>query len=149
MEKAILIPMNEERGISAREAIIRRQGAVFWRLIAPGGWVATGFPHPEIHNGYIYDVSVEKVTHECEIAWVKPMSHVPFDDGQKYGIGMYKHRDEYDTVAGWFYVFNIVAIRPLGQPLSLSAFRKYEGGEPVKLVRNYCIVQSPVGAKCE
>jgi hypothetical protein len=152
VEKAILIPANPKRqfrsgqqegAITAHEDRIREQGAVFWRLIAPGDWVAAEFPHAEIRKGYLYDVGVRNVTHTCDISWIRPMSEVPFEDWQKYSLGKYESQADYDEAAELFYVFNITAIRSLDQPLPLSAFRKYKNGEPVKLVRNYCIVESP------
>jgi hypothetical protein len=146
MGKAILIPMDEEGGIPAREAKIRQQGANHWLLIAPGEWIADVFPHPEICKGFIYDISEKKVTHECDISWIKPMSEVPVEDVRKYGRG-FENQEDYDELAEIFYVFNITAFRQLEKPLPLSAFRKYKDEQPVKLVRNYCIVQEPVKAE--
>lgn len=143
MGKAILIPMNEEMGILGREAKIREHGGNLWFLIAPGEWIADVFPHPEITKGFIYDVDEKKVTHECDISWIKPVTEVPYEDYCKYGSGRMSQED-YAELAEIFYGFYITAFRQLAQPLSLSAFRKYKNGEPVKLVRNYCIVQEPV-----
>ena len=154
MNKAILIPANpfrkflggqDEGSIEAHEKKIREQGAVFWRLIAPGNWVAAEFPHAEIRNGYLYDVSIKKVTHTCKISWIRPMSELSFEDSHKYFLENFQSQDYFCKVAEAFYVLKITDIRLLNQPLPPSEFRKYNNGEPVKLVRNYCIVRNQGG----
>ena len=142
MGKAILIPMNEEMGILGREAKIRKHGANLWFLKAPGDWVADVFPHPEITKGFIYDVDEKYVTHECDISWIKPGTEVPYEDYCKYGSGRTSAED-YAEIAEIFYVFHITAFRRLTNPLALSDFKKHKDGEPVKLVRNYCVIQEP------
>ncbi len=152
MDKAILIPANPKRqfrggqqegSIEAHAAKILNYGAVFWRLVAPGDWVAAEFPHAEIRKGYLYDVSLRKVTHTCDISWIKPMSELSYGESHMYFLENFEGQEHFQEVSELFYVLNITEIRKLEQPLSLSQFRKYSDGEPVKLVRNYCIVQNP------
>lgn len=152
MEKAILIPANPKtdfeggpRGnIAAYEERIKELGAVFWRLVVPGDWAAGEFPHPEIRLGYLYDVAEKMVTHVCDISWIKPMSDISYEDSQRYSLGKYDTKEEYDERAEAFYIFHIPAIRRLEGPRPLSSFHKFKDGQPVKLVRNYCIVQDPI-----
>lgn len=156
MNKTILIPANpfrkflggqDEGSIEAHDKKIREEGSVYWRLRAPGNWVAAEFPHAEIRNGYLYDGSIKKVTHTCDISWIRPMSGLSFEDSNKYFLENFQSQDHFREVAELFYVLKITDIRPLDQPIPLSEFRKYNNGEPVKLVRNYCIVQNLGGEK--
>ena len=80
MKKAILIPANpfrknlggqDEGSIEANEKNICEVGNVFWRLLASGNWITAEFPHAEIRNGYMYDVSIKNVPHACDISWIR------------------------------------------------------------------------------
>ena len=153
MNKAILIPANpnrifssgaDEGSIQARIERLARDGAVFWRLMAPGDWVAADFPHNDIRKGYLYDVSQRLVTHACDIAWIKPMSEISLQESGVFFLEKFESQERFDEVAEAFYVLNIISIRPLKTPRSLSDFKKYNDGQPVKLVRNYCIVEDVV-----
>jgi len=158
MDKAILIPANPKRqfmggqqegSIEAHSEKILQCGAVFWRLVAPGDWVAAEFPHAEIRKGYLYDVSIRKVTHVCDISWIRPMSELSYEDSHMYFLEAFESQEHFQDVSELFYVLNITAISQLEQPLALSQFRKHRNGEPVKLVRNYCIVQNPESGEAE
>jgi len=156
MAKAILIPVNPWRefrtgphgNIAAYQEKIKEQGAVFWQLIAPGNWVAAEFPHPDISVGYLYDRSSKQVSHRIAISGVRPISEVPFKEYQEYGLGCYENNVAYEEDSELFYVFTVTGICELDPPLSLSNFRKYKTEEPVKLVRNYCIVEDPRPVEC-
>jgi hypothetical protein len=149
MAKAILIPVNPWRefrtgphgNIAAYREKINEQGAAFWQLIPPGNWVAAEFPHSEIRVGYLYDRSSRRVRYKVAISGIRPISEVPFEEYQQYGVGRYENQSEYDEDSELFYVFTVTEIQELDPPLSLSDFRKHNTEDPVKLVRNYCIVE--------
>jgi len=152
MEKAILIPANparrflggqDEGSIEAHSARIKEAGAVYWRLVAPGEWVAADFPHSEIKRGFLYDVSVRRVTHSCEIGWIRPMSELTLDESQKYFLEEFTSAERFEEVSEIFYVLKMTAITQIMRPLLLGSFLKYADNEPVKRVRNYCIVRDP------
>ena len=152
MKKAIIFPANpnrkflggqDEGSIAAHDDKIRELGSVFWRLMSRGDWVAGEFPHSEIRRGYIYDTSKKLVTHTCDISWIKPMSDVSYDESRQYFLERFDNQEHYNDISEAFYVLNITAIRPLTQPRSFREFLKYQNGEPIKLIRNYCIVQDP------
>jgi hypothetical protein len=73
------------------------------------------------------------------------MSELSFADSLKYFLEKKRSQDHFREVAEAFYVLKITDIRPLDQPLPPSELRKYHNGEPVKLVRNYCIVRNQGG----
>ena len=150
MNKAILIPANpfrkflggqDEGSIEAHETRIREEGSVFWRLVAPGNWVAAEFPHSEVQKGYLYDTSRRMVTHSCDISWIRPMSELSYEESRQHFLEDFDNREHFEKVSELFYILNITAIHPLTQALPLMKFNKYQNGEPVKLVRNYCIIQ--------
>jgi len=150
--KAILIPTNpnrefsggqDEGDIRAHEAKIGEAGANYYRLITPGNWVAADFQHREIRRGYFYDVSKKQVTHACEIEWIRPMSDLEYEDSQRFFLETFRNEEHFREVSEMFYVLKLTAIFGLRALLRLSDFRKYRDGEPVKLVRNYCIVCDP------
>jgi hypothetical protein len=152
MEKAILIPANparvflggqDEGSIDAHSFKIKEAGAVYWRLVAPGEWVAAEFPHSEITKGFLYDVSVRRVTHSCDISWIRPMSELALDESQEYFLEKFKSAEHFDEVSEVFYVLKMTAINELKESRLLSSFIKYTDNQPVKLVRNYCIVNAP------
>jgi hypothetical protein len=152
MKKAILIPANpnrvfrggqDEGSIEAHENKIREAGSVFWRLIPRGNWVAGEFPHGQVKKGYLYDTSEKMVTHSCEISWIKPMSKLSFEEFRQFFLEEFKNRDHFEEVSELFYILNITKIRALARALPLQEFKLFSSGEPVKLARNYCIVQHP------
>lgn len=98
MIKAILIPANparkflggqDEGSIEAHAARIKKAGAVYWRLVAPREWIAAEFPHSEIRRGFLYDVGIQRVTHSCEIDWVRPMSELTLNESQAYFLEVF------------------------------------------------------------
>ncbi len=152
MDKAILIPTNphrefrggqDEGNIKAHEAKIKEVGANYYRLVMPGDRVVADFPHREIRRGYFYDVTKKEVTHACEIEWIRPMPDLEYSDSQRYFLETFRNEEHFREVSEIFYVLKLTAIFKLSAPFRLSDFRKYNNDEPVKLVRNYCIVHDP------
>ena len=74
---------------------------------------------------------------------IMPMLDVSFEDASKLVVGGFKDRDHFDELAPEFYAIKIIEILPLRPALTLWDFNKFTDGKPVKLVRNYCIVQDP------
>lgn len=152
MKKAILFPANpnrkfvggqDEGSIEAHIDVIRSEGAVYWRLVSPGCYVAGEFAHDDVRKGYLYDVDAKRVTHSCDISWIKPMQEIPFTEAQKYVLGGFRDQTHFDELAEDFYALSIDQIVPLKQAHPIGDFNKYKDGKPVKLVRNYCIIQDP------
>lgn len=152
MGNAILIPANpkldfgvggNEVSIIAHAVKIEEEGAVFWRLVVPGVWAAGEFSQQDIKKGYLYDVHEKRVTHVCEVAWIKPMSSLSYLKFRKYFLGEFKNRKYFEESAELFYIVNITSIFALRRVHRPEDFLKLSDGKPVERVMNYCIVQDP------
>ena len=152
MEKAILIPANphleyvgggNEGSIIAHAVRIEDKGADIWRLVVPGNRQARDFPHDDIRTGYLYDVHEKRVTHVCEIKWIKPLLGVSFREVRKYVAEKFKTRRQFEQRGKSFYAIKIVNILALKRIHCPKEFSKYADGKPVERVMNYCIVQDP------
>lgn len=149
MKKAILISANprrtfisggDEGSILAHAVKIEQEGAVFWPLVVPGGSEKSEeFFHDDIKTGYLYDVHEKRITHVCDISWIKRMSKVGIREINQYSL--YSKWDK-DRIKH-FYLVKICAIFALKQTHKPEDLMKCNNGESVKLVRNYCIVKDP------
>ena len=150
MEKAILIPANpnlryegggNEGSIIAHAVGMEERGANFWFLNVPGTWESSEFPHGDIRVGYLYDVSEQRVTHHCEVEWIRPVSSLGFREANKYSINKFKTRRHFERNANGLYAVKITSIFALKRVNRPKDFLKFGDGKPVKRVMNYCIVK--------
>jgi hypothetical protein len=153
MRKAILIPANPKRdfggeagnegSIIAHAIKIEEEGAVIWRLMMPGNHYSIDFPNQDIHTGYIYDSSEKRVTHVCEISWIKQMSEEAFREVKRLSLGDLKPGPDYDRRTTYFWILKISGIYALKQAHRLRDFKKYWSAKPVSILRTYSIIRDP------
>lgn len=154
MKKAIVIPANPKRvfggeagnegSIIAHAIKIEEEGAVIWRLMMPGNHYSIDFPHQDIHKGYLYDSSEKRVTHICDISWIKQMSELGFREVRRLCLGDLKPGPDYDRRTTYFWIIRTKAIYALKTVHRLQDFKKYSTGQPLStILRTYAIVQDP------
>ena len=154
MKKALLIPANPARvfggeagnegSIIAHAIKIEEEGAVIWRLMMPGNHYSIDFPHQDIRRGYIYDSSEKRVTHVCDISWIKQMSELSFREVRRLCLGELRPGPDYDRRTTYFWIIKITSIYALKTTHRIQDFKKFSNGEPLSsILRTYAIIRDP------
>ena len=161
--KAILVPANpyDLIDIGGKGVLITRDlgdvekhiehlkayGGVIWGMWPPGG---RSFPwkHPEIRTGYFYIAKDQVVRYKFElmspIRRLKDFSKSEWSEVEKYLPPVRKQTHEIlaDTIGDAFMLI-IKSISRLRKERRLNEFKRWDNGMPVKMCRNYVIIEDP------
>jgi len=128
-------------------AHLKTHGGVIWGIWPPGG-KSISWKHPEIRTGYFYIARDQIVKYRfelmCPIQRLGDFSEDEWAKVEKYLPPFRKRAHEIlGEVAKDIFILVIKSITPLRKERKLHEFKKWEDGTPVKMCRNYVIIEEP------
>lgn len=150
-EKAIIIAANlkgdfesgpDIGSILAHASHIEKEGAVLWSLVPPGQNRTNPFPHPEIRQGYFYNVSERAVTHVFTVEYIKAGADIT-EKRKAFRYLPDVRKPAWKDGRNYFYWMKITGIYRLRKDHTIRDFKKISDKKPLQYLRNYSVVIDP------